>query len=378
MEDVLSDIIEAGIDAGWHDCAQCYVSLGGETLVDIAVGESAPGRALRDDDVMLWYSSGKPFTTVAVMQLWEQGRLGLDEHVGDFVDGWGAGKETATIRHLLTHTAGFPMLGVDGFDRESSFADAVARVAAHPAEWLPGTRAEYHPTSSWRVLGAIVERIDGRAIDRYIAEEIVAPLGLADTSLGVPVPRQAELGDRLVRVEWKGHTFPHVDPDGSLRMVAYRIDELHNQSWHVAKVEPGGGMRGPARSLGRFYESLLGYGPPILDPRSVEVFTAVHRYGLRDRLVGRDGPWGLGVQVDFTGGTTRRAFGHGGMASSRGLADRTCGLVLAFVANGLPTPLTVERRIFEITDAVYRALGDDVAPHRRPVEEPTRGFGISQ
>ena len=42
-----------------HDCAQCYVSQGGEVLLDVAIGEAAPGRALRTDDLMLWYSSGK-------------------------------------------------------------------------------------------------------------------------------------------------------------------------------------------------------------------------------------------------------------------------------------------------------------------------------
>ena len=64
-----------------HDCAQVYVSLGGEVLLDAAIGESRPGRPLRTDDVMLWYSSGKPLTTVAVLRLWERGLLGLDDPI---------------------------------------------------------------------------------------------------------------------------------------------------------------------------------------------------------------------------------------------------------------------------------------------------------
>lgn len=361
-------LLEAGREAGWHDGAQCYVSRRGEPLLDVAVGESAPGRALRTDDVMLWYSAGKPLTTVAVVQLWEQGRLGLDDLVGDYVDGWGAGKETATVRHLLTHTGGFPMFGTDPFDRNLTYAEAVAAVAAAPAAWVPGTAAGYHAASSWRILGAIVERIDGRPIARYLHDEVVEPLGLADTSLGVPLHEQARLGDRLVPVAWKGHTMPKVDADGALQMVQYRIDRIHNEPWHIAKVEPGGGMRGPARALGQFYESLLGYGPPVLDPKSVEMMTAVHRYGLKDVVLGLDRPWGLGVQVELSGGTTRRVFGHGGMASSRGLADRECGLVVVVVANGLAGFVAAERRVLEVTDAVYTALGDEVAPLRKPVE----------
>jgi CubicO group peptidase (beta-lactamase class C family) len=348
-----------------HDCAQCYVSVAGEPLLDAAVGAVA-GRPLRTDDVMLWYSSGKPLTTVAVLQLWERGLLQLDDPVGRYVSGWAGGKERCTLRHVLTHTGGFPMYRDKAFDCDVSYADTVARIADHPADWEPGTAAGYHPVTGWKVLGAVVEVVDGRSIDRYVADEILAPLGLQNTYLGIPLAEQAALGDRLVPVAWKGHMFPALDPDGALSMAPYRVDEIHNEPWHVAKVEPGGGTRGPARELGRFYESLLGYGDvALLEPRTVEMMSAVHRYGLRDPILGTATPFGLGVAVDFTGGAGRRAFGHGGMASSRGLADPDCDLVMVVVCNGLPNPLAAERRIMELTDAVYTALGDDVARFRR-------------
>jgi CubicO group peptidase (beta-lactamase class C family) len=165
---------------------------------------------------------------------------------------------------------------------------------------------------------------------------------------------------------------PSINADGSLQMVPYEVDKFHNEGYFVAKVEPGGGMRAPARELGRFYESLLGYGPPLLEPRTVDVMGAVHRYGIKDRLFRRNIPWGLGAQVAFTGGTGRRAFGHGGMASSRGLADPEFGLVMVIVSNGLPAFLPAEQRLFQVTDAVYSALGDDVARTRQravPIEE---------
>jgi len=370
-------LLEEGIAADWHDCAQAYVSIEGERLLDVAVGESRPGRPLRTDDVMLWYSAGKPLTTVAVLQLWEQRRLALDDRVAEYVPGWGAGKERATIRHLLTHTGGFPMMGTDVFDRDLTYAESVAVVAASPAESEPGTTAAYHATSAWRILGAIVHAIDGRPIDRYLRDEVLAPLGVSDTSLGVSIDEQAQLGDRLVPVGWKGHVLPKIDADGALSMVPYRVDKLHNRPWHIAKVEPAGGMRGPAVSLARFYESLLGFGPCLTDPHTVDTMSAVHRYGMKDGVLGRRIPWGLGVQVEFTGGTTRRAFGHGGMASSRAIADPTCGLVMVVVANGLPNFIAAERRVFQVTDAVYSALGADVAPFRKPAEDLGRAAGLS-
>jgi CubicO group peptidase (beta-lactamase class C family) len=361
------DLLTRQAEENLHDCAQVYVSLHGDTILDGVVGESRPGRPLRNDDMMLWYSSSKPTTTVAVLQLWEQGKLRLDDLVADYVGGWGAGKERCTLRQVLTHTGGFPMLrGGETFDENIDYADAVAGIAAHPAEWEPGTAAGYHPASGWKVLGAVVEAVDGRPIERYVRDEIFAPLGMSNCRLGVPVDEQRLLGDRIVPVAWKGHGIAR-RVDGALQMVPYKVDRIHNQPWHIAKVEPGGGIRGPARELGLFYESLLGFGPAILENRTVEVMSAIHRRGLKDITFGMSMPWGLGVQRAFTGGTSRRAFGHSGMASSRGLADPEIGLVFVVVCNGLPSYMPNEERFLDLTDATYRALGDEVAPVRQEV-----------
>jgi CubicO group peptidase (beta-lactamase class C family) len=371
------EVLERQRAERWHDGAQCYVSVQGDVLLDTTVGESRPGRALEPDDLMLLYSAGKPATVVAVLQLWERGKLGLDDRVGDYVDGWGYGKERCTIRHVLTHTGGFPNADSTLFDYDVPYDGVVAHIAASPARWEPGTEAAYHPSSGWKILGAIVDRVDGRPIDRYLRDEVFTPLGVENMHLGIPLDEQAALGERITPVSWRGHVMPVVDEDGGLRMVPYKVDEYHNEPYFVAKVEPGGGMRAPARELGRFYESLLGFGPSVLEPRTVEVMSAVHRHGIKDQLFRRSIPWGLGVQVAFTGGTGRRSFGHGGMASSRGLADPEFGLVMVIVSNGLPSFLPAEQRLFQVTDAVYSALGGDVARTRQlavPVEEL---FGLS-
>ncbi len=370
------DLLEAQRAEDLHAGAQVYVSRHGEVLLDTAVGESSDGRTLRTDDLMLWYSSGKPWTVVALLQLWEQGRLGLDDRIADHLDGWGNGKERATIRHVLTHTGGFPMFGDRTYDTDLPFDETLAATIATPAAWEPGTRAGYHPASGWRVLGGIVEQIDGRRIDAYVREEIAEPLGCTDCHMGLETDRQRAYGDRIVPVHWTGHRMPKII-DGALQMVPYEIDKVHNEPWHVAKVEPGGGMRGPANQLGRFYESLLGHGPRLLEPTTVELMGAVHRWGVKDHTFGIKIPWGLGVQVDFTGGTGRRAFGHGGMASSRGLADPETGLVMVVVANGLAGLEENERRNLDVTDAVYTALGDEVAPLRRSAAKSREALGFS-
>jgi CubicO group peptidase (beta-lactamase class C family) len=314
---------------------------------------------------------------VAILQLWEQGKLGLDDRVAEYIDEWGAGKERCTIRHVLTHTGGFPNADAKLFDADMPYDEVVAHIAASPARWEPGTEAAYHPSSGWKILGAIVERVDGRSIDRYLREEVFGPIGLENMRLGIPRDEQAALGERIAPVYWRGHVLPIVDADGSLQMVPYKVDQFHNEPHFVAKVEPGGGTRGPARELGRFYESLLGVGPPVLDPRTIEVMRSVHRFGIKDRLFRQNIPWGLGVQVVFTGGTGRRAFGHGGMASSRALADPEFGLVMAVVSNGLAGFVEAEQRLFEVTDAVYSALGEDVARTRQRAVPLQELYGFS-
>ncbi len=363
---VAVDLVEQQRLAGLHDAAQLFISIDGSPILDTAIGERVPSVALRNDDLMMWYSASKPVTTVAILQLWERGLLRLDDPVANFIDGWDAGKERCTIRHVLTHTGGFSMPGEDPFDANLTYAEAIALIAAHPAEHPPGTQAAYHPSTGWKVLGAIVESVTGRPIDLYVREDIFEPLAMTSCHMGISLEEQPAIESRLTPIAWKGYAIPNFE-NGSLQMVEYRMDRIHNEPWHIAKIEPGGSMRGPARELGRFYESLLGFGPPVIEPRTVEVMIAAHRMGMPDRTyLNQTFPWGLGVEIStkIPGRPGRRAFGHGGMASSRGLADPDCGLVIAFVTNGLPNPLAHEQRVSSVIDAVYDALGDDVAQLR--------------
>lgn len=367
IDDVVA-LIERQRAEGLHAGAQLYVSLWGEVVCDVAVGEARAGRALRSDDLMLWYSSTKPLTAVAVAQLLERGALALDDEVGRYVAGWGGGKERCTVRHVLTHMGGFAQ--AETFDDDVSWDEAVARIAAHRAAYPPGTWASYHATSGWKILGEIVRVVDGRPIDTYLREEVMAPAGMASSWLGVPLADQDRLGERLVPLHWTGHVMP-VMADGAISMQPYHIEDIHDQPWHRAKVEPGAGGRGPASDLGRFYEALLVDHAERLfrRPLTLDLLTACHRSGVLDRIFLSSPPWGLGVQIagSMSGTIGYRAFGHSGMASSRGLCDPVEGLVMVFVCNGLTGPIENRNRMTDVTNAVYAAVcpqpkGPRVAP----------------
>src|SRR5262245_49507548 len=102
------ELIEQGIAHGLQLGAQVYVSHNGQPVADFALGESRSGVPMSVETINPWMSSGKPVTALAIVQLWERGKLDLDDRVSRFIPEFGVkGKEPITIRHLLTHTGGF-------------------------------------------------------------------------------------------------------------------------------------------------------------------------------------------------------------------------------------------------------------------------------
>jgi CubicO group peptidase (beta-lactamase class C family) len=185
------DVLLAGIDAGLHIGAQVYVSQHGNIIADFALGEARPGVPMTTETLMVWLSATKPLTAVAIAQLWEQGKLDMQDpvarHVPEFAQN---GKGTVTIWHLLTHTCGIRWL--DTGWPQTSWEQIIARICAMPMErgWVPGEKAGYHATTSWFILGEIVQRLGGTKFSDYIREEICLPLGMNDSWIGMPPERR--------------------------------------------------------------------------------------------------------------------------------------------------------------------------------------------
>jgi CubicO group peptidase (beta-lactamase class C family) len=364
--------LQAGIDEGLHLGSQLYVSLRGVVVADAALGENAPGEPLTRDHLMLWLSSTKPVTAFCIAQLWERGRLELDDPVARHLPELAAhGKGGITVRHLLTHTAGIRML--DTGWPAAPWAELIARIAGSRPEprWPPGGRAGYHLASSWFILGDLVRRLDGRPFERYVRDEMLEPLGLLDSWVGIPPERLAEYeaAGRL------GHLY---NTEGS---------PPRRHGWtspdRLTCTHPGGNGYGPIRELGRFYEMLLGRGElggtRVLSPQTVEACTARHRVGMIDQTFRHELDWGLGVILDskrhgpetvpygYGRLCSPRTFGHSGYRSSVGFADPEHGLAAALVWNGTPSNEAHERRVRAVLDALYRDLG--LAPPT-PAEAP--------
>jgi len=349
-------LILEGIENELHTGVQIYVSLQGDVVADTAVGEARPGKPMTQATINLWLSAGKPLTAMAVARLWEQGQLSLDDRVAKWIPEFGTqGKEPITLLHLLNHTAGFRP--VDTGWPELSWEETIQRICDTPLEenWQIGKTAGYHVTSSWFILGEVLQRITGQRYPELMRELILEPLGMTESWLGMPVEVFEQIQDNIAYVYQR--------EKGKIQLT----------DWHEAPrcvtPSPGGNARGPIRELGWFYECLLHQGAPLFEPQTVDLMTSRHRVDEFDLTLQHIVDYGLGFIVNsnrygaetvpygFGKYASERTFGHGGSQSSIAFADPERELVVAVVANGRPGEPKHQRRAKEINEAIYEDLG---------------------
>jgi CubicO group peptidase (beta-lactamase class C family) len=162
------------------------------------VADIASGTPVTEDTVFRIGSLTKTFTAIAVMQLWEQGLLDLDAPANDYLRAYKlvsakATHRPATVRHLLTYTAGLPQ----AVYLSRAFRPILGEMVAF-GERVPSLaefyRGELHLVTepgamhiysnhSFATLGQIVEDLSGEPLDRYFTGHIFGPLGMEQTDL---------------------------------------------------------------------------------------------------------------------------------------------------------------------------------------------------
>jgi CubicO group peptidase (beta-lactamase class C family) len=275
----------------------------------------AAGPAMTRDTVFRIASMTKAVTSVAAMQLVEQGKLRLDQPIGEVLpelaapqvlegfDSSGAprlrpARRPITLRHLLTHTAGFgyemwdPNLirYVKATDTPSIFTGRLASLRL-PLVFDPGERWEYGINIDW--VGLSVEAVAGQPLDAYLAEHVFAPLGMTDTGFA-PSAGQAA---RLVRVHQRM-------PDGSLEPITMEAPAREF-------VGGGGGLLSTGRDYLAFLQMLLHRGchngAQVLRPETVALIEQNQLGGLQLGVMKTAMP-DLSNDVDLFPGTR---CGHG-------------------------------------------------------------------
>jgi len=177
-------VIEDGIASGKLPGAVLVVGHAGGVVYQRAYGERAvepAAEAMTRDTIFDMASLTKCLaTTTAVMQMYEQGKVGLDEAVAKYLPEFGVnGKSGVTVRELLTHTSGLPA-DVKLTDAWSGKAEGVRRAMESGLETAPGTAFKYSDIN-FITLGVLVERISGERLEEYAQRHVFEPLGMTET-----------------------------------------------------------------------------------------------------------------------------------------------------------------------------------------------------
>jgi len=297
---------------------------GKETIYQGAFGKRdlSKDAAMTADSVFWIASMTKAITSAAGMQLVEQGKLSLDAPIGNVLpdlaapqvlegfDANGAPKlrpasKPITLRHLMTHTAGFCYDMWNGdmvkyLEKTGTPGIITCKNAAlnTPIMADPGTRWEYG--SNIDFVGKAVEAASGKRLDAYLRDHLFAPLGMANTAFKIG----EEQRKRLVGMHARG-------PDGSLAPIPFELEQ--DPEFHMG----GGGLYSTAADYIRFTQMILnkgrGSGGQVLKPETVEMMAQNHIGELNmtrmtshvafatndvDLYPGMDKKWGLSFMIN--------------------------------------------------------------------------------
>jgi cyclic peptide transporter len=172
---------------------ESFVLTFGEADVDAGIPVS-------EETVFELGSCSKGYTALAVLQLEAEGKLGLEDPVSRYIEGFVGrfdGEEVEIeIRHLLHHTSGIPWSSVAKIvpgDHESAVEETMAALSGIKLQHLPGAAFEY-ATVNYDVLAAVVQRVSGIHFERYLRERVLRPLGLENTWAGTMEAQRLAVG----------------------------------------------------------------------------------------------------------------------------------------------------------------------------------------
>jgi CubicO group peptidase (beta-lactamase class C family) len=362
----LSEQVQAALEelvgAGAENGLQAAVYHRGELVVDAVAGAADPatGAPVTPDTVFFAASTAKGVAATVVHVLAERGVLGYDTRIAELWPEFAAhGKDRATVRHALTHSAGVPVLPQDlPTATFTDWAAMCAVVAGLEPQWTPGEASGYHPITFGFVLGEIVRRATGKPISQVLAEEVAGPLGVADELFfGVP----ASAHPRMARFT--------ADPAGTAAFASFAADlplfnsgpphltptaDLANDTALLAADAPSWGVLS-ARAVARMYAALLDEvdGVRLISPERLAAVTDVATSGI-DRLTGAAASYGLGYTVGTIGQrpVAPTVFGMVGVGGSAAYADTATGITVALTKNRFnPIEINAYERVYEIAVA---------------------------
>ena len=390
------DLCNRYVEESKIPCAQVQVAHGGNVVLRHTTGmadiESAA--PLMDDAIFRIYSMTKPITSIALMQLYEQGKFLLEDPVEKFLPSYKnpvvllggslfkpelrPAETVMTIRDLLTHTSGLtygfhfqnnldqmyrdkklggPLTGGEG-RADASLEEAIDIMGGLPLLFDPGTAWNY--SMSTDVCGRLIEVIGDCKFDDYLEENIFSPLGMIDTGFLVPQDKIHRFTSTYI-----------LNESGALEVT----DPAQNSPYQKERLflSGGGGLVSTTDDYQRFVDMLSNEGAAdgnqIIGRRTLELMTMNHLP--QGKLLNEEGRstfsetalagmgFGLGFSVLMdpaanAGLGTIGEFAWGGAASTRFWVDPVEKISCIFMTQFMPSGYYPIRR--ELTTSVYQAI----------------------
>ena len=304
-------------------------------------GQADIGKPMQKDTMFRIASMTKPLVSVAVLQLYEEGKLLLSDPVAKYIPEFAhpkvlemlpegsnppfklvPAKRDITVKNLLTHTAGLPY-GFDAewfpkdplyqqmfslyqdagissglYETDGTIGDMVKRLGKLPLSRQPGEAFEYGMAAD--VLGYLVEIVSGMKLDDYMRERVFKPLKMNDTYFFLPESEQPRLS-AVWSSDWHGK-LERVS-DGLHHEGKYTYSPSYPYKGPKTFFSGGCGAISTAYDYYRFAQMLLNNGEldgvRVLSRKTVELMTATNQIGTMNATTLHDEGWkfGLGVAI---------------------------------------------------------------------------------
>ncbi len=348
---VWADVVKL-YETGLHPAIGLCVLYRGRPVLHRTIGhllnhpdDDQVGSVATPDTLFSMFSASKIVSAMVVHSIIEEGALGLDDRMVEYLPELeGMGREAIRLRHLLNHTAGIPdvprEMDIDRaiLEGKIDFRELAALRPTHP----PGTFAAYAALTGWVLLAEIVERATGHGIEVELRRRFLEPLGFAHLGYGVSEADEP----RVARHAMTGLPVPSVMSrifERSIGVPLARAVELSNSHRFMSAVLPSVNVTGTILEMTRFMQMLLNEGElagtRVMLPHTIRraitevtprqfdgTFGFPMRYGL--------GPMMGGTRFSLFGLGTKGAFGHLGLSAVVVYADPRRHLAVSFLNTG--------------------------------------------
>ncbi len=356
MFDRFQQIVEEGIAKKLHYGVQLSVSIH-DQIFEEAFGTIDSTELLQPDDSLCWLSAAKPITAVGIMILAERNSLSLEETLGEILPQFQKSQHASIpLTQLLTHSSSLKEVPVNW--PEASWPEILETIANSPPveNWSSDKSAAYLPSTSWFLLGSMIEQRSGQSYVDFIQQEILDPVGMQQTRC-IADASHASSGHEILLYD---------RVNGQLELSPYmkRIKAL--------TPSPGSSFRGPAADLRRFFDMLRSRGQggvgQVISQETIDLMTHRHRQGRVDQTLQHIVDYGLGLILDskeygpetvpygFGKECSTKTFGHGGSQCAIAFADPVRQQSVVIVANGRPGEGQHQQRFRQLLEALEQDL----------------------